>query len=468
MRGPTIDSLRATSVARHLFLTVSLLIPAVAHADLSRNTVVGDAIDDVTLTDSKRNSTHASLRAIAKEPWHEGVFTVSFRTGARAVEIPWCAGRKSVRIDGTPKKVPNGAAVVELPEGEHAIDVQVDAGPYEHRIACGGPFRAGVVRATHVGLQSLHFASPYPSLGGGSAIVFLPSSIDPRGSARAPLLVGLHPWNGSPHTYTAYRSLFEEAEARGVILLFPSGLGNSLYTAAAEEEVMRAIDAAASELPIDRARISLWGASMGGAGATTIGLHRPDQFASITSFFGDSAYDLGTYVKSILRDEAGAHAVNAIDVVENARHTPVWLIHGEADTVSSVKQSDILNDSLRRLGYSVRYDRVPGRGHEGSLVEMYAHDLIQLAATASATLHPERITFKSVRARDRTAYGVTIEKRKEGDAFIDIEISSGSLHILRAQNVARLTLDRAYAPSGAPRVVFGESAGEHPAVRVSQ
>src|SRR6202142_3858081 len=105
---------------------------------------------------------------------------------------------------------------------------------------------------------------------------------------------------------------------------------------------MVALDQLGRGLAVHPRAVSIAGASMGGAGATTIGFHRPDRFASITSFFGDSKYDLATYVRPILRDEAGAHAVNAADVADNARNVPVWLVHGEDDRVSPIAQSEIL------------------------------------------------------------------------------------------------------------------------------
>ena len=55
---------------------------------------------------------------------------------------------------------------------------------------------------------------------------------------------------------------------------------------------MRAMAALAARVAVDPHRVSIWGASMGGAGATTIAFHRPDRFAGVTSFFGDSEYDL--------------------------------------------------------------------------------------------------------------------------------------------------------------------------------
>jgi pimeloyl-ACP methyl ester carboxylesterase len=250
-----------------------------------------------------------------------------------------------------------------------------------------------------------------------------------------------HPWTGSIWTYAAYAELLDEAAARDVVLLFPSGLGNSLYTAAAEDEVLRAIDALGARVAIDPARVSIAGASMGGAGATTIGLHHPDRFAGVTSWFGDSRYDLATYVRPILRDEAGAHAVNAADVADNARWVPVWLIHGEDDRVSPIAQSEILARELAQRGFAVRFDRAPGFGHSGALVAKFAREVVARAAEARAPRFPARVTFRSVRAGDRGAYGVTIDRDATGDAYVDIERGDdGIVHVHRADGVRGISL----------------------------
>jgi predicted peptidase len=185
--------------------------------------------------------------------------------------------------------------------------------------------------------------------------------------------------------------------------------------------------------------VSIWGASMGGAGATTIGLHRPDRFATITSFFGDSRYDLSTYVSAILKDEAAAHAVNALDVVDNARSVPVWLIHGEDDRVSPITQSSMLARALTERHYAVRFDRVPKAGHEGALVARFLPEVVDKAAEARAPEHPARVTFKSVRERDVEAYGVRLV-RAGGDAFVDLERREASVHVLRAIGVKGISL----------------------------
>jgi len=260
--------------------------------------------------------------------------------------------------------------------------------------------------------------------------------------------------------------LLDEAARRDVLLLFPSGLGNSLYTAPAEEEALGALDALASRVALDRGRVSIAGASMGGAGATTIGLHAPDRFASITSFFGDAKYDLATYVKAILRDEAGAHQVSALDVVDNARNVPVWLIHGEEDRVSPIAQSEMLARALDRRGFSVRFDRAPGFGHAGALVAKYARELVAKASEARSPEHPAHVTYRSVRSRDRGAYGVSFERVHAGDAFIDIErTADGAVHVRAAENVSAITLGPGAlgVQAGAPLSIDPPAAG----VRVS-
>ncbi|HEX4445254.1 MAG TPA: prolyl oligopeptidase family serine peptidase [Polyangiaceae bacterium] len=363
-----------------------------------------------------------------------------------AVEVPTCAGRTGVRVDGKAVATTSpGPMVAPLAPGPHEVVIAVTVGGYERRIACGGPLRVGPVENTVEGLGTFAFDSPYASRGGGQAVVYVPPGRDVR--KLATLLVGLHPWNGGIWTYAAYEELLREASARGVLLLMPSGLGNSLYTADAEDEVLRAIDAlgAITGHADSHARawnVSLWGASMGGAGATTIGFHHPDRFATVTSLFGDSRYDLSTYVRAILRDEHAAHVLNALDVADNARNLPVWLIHGEQDRTSPIRQSEMLADALRQRGFTVRFDRAPGMGHAGALVARYLPELVAVAAGATTVTEPARVTYWSVRPSDLGAYGVRIERASAtGDAFVDVERRADGYHVLRQVGVRAVSFD---------------------------
>ena len=284
------------------------------------------------------------------------------------------------------------------------------------------------------------FGSPYEARGGGKAVVYVPPGHD--ASKPGALLVGLHPWNGTIWTYAAYAQLLRQAQARDVVLLMPSGLGNSLYTADAEDEVLRAIDALAEVVAMGPRAVSIWGASMGGAGATTVGFHHPDRFAAITSFFGDSKYDITTYVRSLLPDEAAAHAVNALDVVDNALHLPVWLVHGEADVTSPIRQSEMLADAMRARGLTVRFDRVPRMGHQGALVARFLEQVVSRAASMRVPSPVARVTYRSVRPWDTGGYGVHLVRRSpSGDAFVAAEARADGVHVTRAEGVRAVVVD---------------------------
>ena len=421
---------------------------ASASADLTHETVSGHAVDRVIVKGPSGSSAEVGWDALSS-PKTPGLYAIRFRAHGEAVLVPHCNGRERVLVDGIAKDVDaassatgrGGPLVVRLDGGvPHDITIEVKASTYEKRIACTEPPRVGAVVRADDGLSVLRFASPHAARGGGEAVVFVPGGHDR--TRPAPVLVGAHPWNGSPWTYAAYKELVEEAGRRGVVLLMPSGLGNSLYVADAEDEVMRAIDALTGELAVDRQRVSIWGASMGGAGATTIAFHRPDRFAFVASFFGDSRYDLSTYVKGILRDEEGARRVNALDVLENARHLPVFLVHGEDDHVSPIKQSTMLFDAMTKAGFAVELERVRGMGHEGPLVIKYIRRVVERAATAVAPRRPARVSFRSVRAMDKEAYGVRLVRSSARDAFVDVERRADGVHVLAAQGVTEILLSR--------------------------
>jgi hypothetical protein len=163
----------------------------------------------------------------------------------------------------------------------------------------------------------------------------------------------------------------------------------------------------------------------------------------VTSFFGDSRYDLSTYVRSILGDPRAAHRVNSLDVVDNARDLSVWLIHGEDDATSPIRQSELLADALQRRGFDVRFDRVPGIGHAGGLVARFLGAVVTRAAAARAPEHPTRVTYWSVRPSDVGAYGVRIVRSSAtGDAFIDVERRDDAVHVRQADGIRGLVLAR--------------------------
>ena len=434
---------------RFRLLLAALTLAASAHADRGHRAVSGVAVDRVAI-DGKPG--HWSDLGAPKKP---ALYTIRFDAQGEAVGIPHCNGRERVLVDdevvdpGT-----KGPLVVPLTAGVHAVTIEIKASPYEKRLACSEAPRVGAPVTITDGVSVLRFTSPLEirARGGGEAVVFVPGGHDP--TKPAALLVGTHPWNGTPWTYAAYRELLDEAGQKDLVLLFPNGLGNSLYVADAEEEVLRALDAVTKEIAIDPQRVSIWGASMGGAGATTIAFHHPDRFAYVASYFGDSKYDLNTYVNKLFGGEQNARQVNALDVLENARHLPVFLVHGESDHTSPIRQSVMLFEAMKQIGFDVDFERVPGMAHEGPLVIRYIRRVVDAAARAVAPARPTRVSFRSVRPGDVSAYGVTLERvSRTTDAFADLERKDDGIHVLAAEGVKRIVLATDALGGGKPAIL---------------
>lgn len=409
------------------------------------------------VTEVELDGTKLPFAKLATTPVSEGNHVVSFviaPTEEARLVLPPCAGKvaPSVSVDGrsvATTSTPRGQ-YLSVAAGSHTVTLALAVSSYEKRVACGFAPRFGPLTWSEAGLRVLRYASARPKgactrCRPGQALVYVPRAVVDAKSRRfpdgkPPLLVGLHPWNGAIETYAAYAELLDTAEARGVLLLFTDGLGNSLYTETAEAEVMAALDALTLAFPVDGERVSIFGASMGGAGATTVGFHHPDRFASITSLFGDSKYDLNSYVRRIIPNEAAAKKVNALDMIDNVRNLPVFLIHGDADKSSNIEQSIWLDRALKAQGFGVRFDSKPGRGHEGTLVSEYAREIVERSAASKRVL-PTRISYRSFRASDRGAYGVSFDKQSgDGEAFVDLEKRGDKVRVLKAQGVTAIHL----------------------------
>ena len=387
---------------------------------------------------------------------HSLSFGISTGSGARMLLVPPCAGVETLGFDAAPSSPPGepdrrtlakgsdrltAPRLVAIPPGAKTFDLALDVGSYESRIACGFAPAVGAAGGPTAGVATLTFASSNAHKDAGAAYVYLPSNFATNPSEKRALLVAPHPWGGDAATYLRYAELFAAADADGVVVLFPSGLGNSLYTAPAERETMLALDAVMSVLPIDSERIGIWGASMGGAGATTIGYHHPDRFNVVASFFGDSRYDRKTYVRSILTSDAAAQAVNADDVAENGLHLTTILVHGTADKVSPPKQTTLFCDHLKKLGYSPTCTMLAGRGHEGGVVAQEIAAVVHAVATVRSPAHPSHVRFRTVRPSDDRAYGVRLLRADASKpAYIDVEARAGSVVVHASENVKSLGL----------------------------
>ncbi len=108
------------------------------------------------------------------------------------------------------------------------------------------------------------------------------------------------------------------------------------------DQVIRLMDEVIRTKPVDVSRIYVMGLSMGGNGAWYLLTKYPDKFAAGVPIcgWGDRQQ------------------------VVNMKNIPVWVFHGDKDTVVPVEKSRELVNALTRAGSSPRYTEYAGIGHD--------------------------------------------------------------------------------------------------------
>jgi predicted peptidase len=94
---------------------------------------------------------------------------------------------------------------------------------------------------------------------------------------------------------------------------------------------------------IDPDRVYLTGMSMGGRGTWYLAYRHPDRFAAIVPI---CAYSPIT------------------DWARGLKNLPVWVFHGDKDTVVPISDSEDMVKALRAEGNDARFTVLPGRGHD--------------------------------------------------------------------------------------------------------
>ncbi len=147
-------------------------------------------------------------------------------------------------------------------------------------------------------------------------------------------------------------------------IVAPAAHGNSMYRGMGERAVLDAIDAMVARFPIDRDRITITGASMGGTGSASIALRHPDRFAGAMPLCGYQSYfvrrDLGGLTLHPW-ESSGAQARSPALHAANGLGVPFRVVHGTLDL--PLDNSKVLVDAYRHLDQSVVYDQ-PAAGHD--------------------------------------------------------------------------------------------------------
>ena len=97
---------------------------------------------------------------------------------------------------------------------------------------------------------------------------------------------------------------------------------------------------------VDPKRIYLSGLSRGGSAAWSMAVQYPEKFAAMAVVCGMTPIPY-------------AHWID--------KQMPIWVFHGDQDKVIPVSESDNMVKKLKSMGYSVKYTRYEGVGHNSWL-----------------------------------------------------------------------------------------------------
>jgi predicted esterase len=163
----------------------------------------------------------------------------------------------------------------------------------------------------------------------------LPAGYDPRAAKRWPLHVVLHGRGGTLNEVSFIRQHDgKPAPAEQTwIQLDVFGRTNNAYRWAGETDVFEALADVERRYKIDSRRITLWGFSMGGAGAWHLGLHHPSRWCSVGA--GAGFVDFYSYQKrtDLLPDwqHRTLRIYDAVDYALNLHNVPFITYGGELD-----------------------------------------------------------------------------------------------------------------------------------------
>lgn len=211
--------------------------------------------------------------------------------------------------------------------------------------------------------------------------VYVPSDYTP--TTAWPVIVSLHGngrqgEDGVLPTATDFAIRIRENGAPfPAIVVFPQARpGTRWFYPQMQRMVMAELDRTIAEFRVDPARVYLHGYSMGGGGSYRLAWKWPERFAAVVVVAGRVEPGDNYTPAEIELDDATNPAAGMSDpfaaFAAGLRMTPLWIFHGDADTVVPVDQSRKLVAALKRVGAPVRYSELPGVDHIAAPALAYA------------------------------------------------------------------------------------------------
>lgn len=220
-------------------------------------------------------------------------------------------------------------------------------------------------RSIRVGDETMHYG------------LYVPPAYEP--SRPYPLILCLH---GAGFDGDTYLDRWQPRLGEDYLLACPTMEEGEWWTRQGEALVLAVFSEISHTYHVDPDRVYLTGMSNGGIGTYLIGLNHPDRFAALIPM-------------------GGAFPTALFPLLDNAKNTPIYIIHGSQDQVMPVRYSRDVAAYLRRNGDPVIYrehDRVHpmAGGHYFPREEL--PDLLAWLKTQQRTPDPRDLAV--VRDRD--------------------------------------------------------------------
>ncbi len=276
--------------------------------------------------------------------------------------------------------------------------------------------------------------------------IALPTNYSPR--QKWPLAVYLHGYSDGISKIAPWlpsAEIIEAATKRGIVLAIPYGRRNSDFVQWGQDDVLKVKNEAMRLYSIDKARVFLTGASMGGYGAFATALHDVSQWRAVAPICGRTDFYLWFQAE---RDALPAWKRALYDaddprfLISNALDTPFLVQHGALDWTVPVDHSRRIAADARRLGLPLQYIEQPEGDHNFEFQLSAVSRAFQWFLTLPTVVAPRKIEFVAVDPREAKNGWASIETFETygQKATLKVEIQTGSVAVT-TQNVASFVLE---------------------------
>ena len=217
------------------------------------------------------------------------------------------------------------------------------------------------------------------------------------------------------------------------VAMYSTGEGHgSVYQHYDEVDILGMIAHVASDYAIDRDRITVTDASVGGAAPWYLILHYPDFFAGAAAFSGNGASQF---------DAVSWKPESATFLVENLAHTPVWIVDGgEVAGDAPAKHSRQIVRLMEALGYRYKHTEIPKTDYESRTSEIREQVVLWLLQQRKQRA-PDHVPLATDDLRYNRSYWVTIDQLQgERRGVVDARLIGKNDLVTYTENIHTFSL----------------------------